>query len=254
METSSPSFAYRDAPVPVRAELQAAHRRAFLHLAAPGTWWTGAERVAIAAEARQAESCGLCAQRALALSPSAVRGEHDRSAAGRGALPDAAIEAVHRIVRDAARLTRGCYEELRAQGLTPEHYVELLGVVTLLLSVDDCHRGLGVPLEPLPEPQPGEPSRLRPEHAAAAEAWVPMLTSDGLARAEPGLFGGRARLPNVVRALSLVPAQVRAWTELSEAQYVPGRRFFDTGFVRGLDRAQIELVAARVSALNRCFY
>jgi hypothetical protein len=43
------------ARIHVREDLAAAHDRAWARLARAGTWWTGAERVAIAAEARRAE-------------------------------------------------------------------------------------------------------------------------------------------------------------------------------------------------------
>ena len=38
----------------------------------PGAWWTGAERVAIAAAVRQARHCALCQARRSALAPAAV--------------------------------------------------------------------------------------------------------------------------------------------------------------------------------------
>lgn len=64
--------------------------------------------------------------------------------------------------------------------------------------------------------------------------------------------GGRSAY--VIRALSLVPDEVRAWQELAEAQYLSSARMmgFDTG--RAIDRSQMELIARRVSALNECFY
>ncbi len=37
----------------IRDELLAAHARAWAHIAGPGAWWDGAERVAIAAETRK---------------------------------------------------------------------------------------------------------------------------------------------------------------------------------------------------------
>jgi len=52
----------RDAPTPypIRDDLAAAHARAWARIARPGTWWDGAARVAIAAEARHAIGCALC--------------------------------------------------------------------------------------------------------------------------------------------------------------------------------------------------
>lgn len=63
---------YASGPVPVRADLLEAHRQVWDKLAEPGTWWTGAERVAIAAETRNARQCKLCQERKAALSPTAV--------------------------------------------------------------------------------------------------------------------------------------------------------------------------------------
>src|SRR5262245_52531665 len=48
---------YSAALVPVRDDFAAAHTRFWKRLASPGAWWTGAERVAIAAEVRQARHC-----------------------------------------------------------------------------------------------------------------------------------------------------------------------------------------------------
>ena len=54
------AFAYDAAPVPIRDDLPATFRRAWERLARPGTWWTGRERVAIAAEIGNAPACALC--------------------------------------------------------------------------------------------------------------------------------------------------------------------------------------------------
>ena len=69
------------------------------------------------------------------------------------------------------------------------------------------------------------------------------------------LFEGRPLVPNVLRALSLVPDAVRQLKELSTAHYLPIDDVVDPR-ARGpvLSRAQMELVAGRVSALNECFY
>ena len=68
------------------------------------------------------------------------------------------------------------------------------------------------------------------------------------------LGGPGGRSANVIRALSLVPEEVRAWIELADTQYLSREEMIDLGASRALDRSQIELVAGRVSALNECFY
>jgi hypothetical protein len=62
-------------------------------------------------------------------------------------------------------------------------------------------------------------------------------------------------VPNVARALSLVPDAVRQLKELSEAHYLRIDDVVDPrARMRELTRPQMELVAGRVSALNECFY
>ena len=89
---------YERAPIAIRADLAAAHRRARDHLAHPGTCWDGAQRVALMAEARHAVDCALCRRRKEALSPAAVSGTHDSL----GELSEIAVEVVHRIRTDPA--------------------------------------------------------------------------------------------------------------------------------------------------------
>ena len=55
--------------------------------------------------------------------------------------------------------------------------------------------------------------------------------------------------------LALVPGAVRQLKELSAVHYLPIDRVIDPrARMPGLSRAQMELVAGRVSALNECFY
>ena len=75
---------YSAAGIPIRDDLTKSHVELLEHLRAPGTWWTGADRLAIAAESRHALDCALCRERKDALSPSSVKGEHDSL----GALPE----------------------------------------------------------------------------------------------------------------------------------------------------------------------
>src|SRR5262245_31381930 len=67
-------LAYSAALVPVRDDFAAAHTRFWRRWASPGAWWTGAERVAIAAEVRHARHCVLCKTRRAALARLRRRG------------------------------------------------------------------------------------------------------------------------------------------------------------------------------------
>ncbi len=242
-----PSFDYAESPDPIREDLAFAHRRAWHRIAGAGTWLTGAQRVAVAEETRLARECELCRERKQALSPFAVEGEHDHA----GVLSAPMVDQIHRITTDAARLSQKWFESLLADGLSVEEYVEALGVAVCTISVDGFHRAMGLPLEPLPQPIAGEPTRDRPDDLVEGEAWVPLRAPKAIA-SELGLPGGQA--PYVVRALSLVPAEVHAWSDLSEFQYLSRKDMMRFEKVRAIDRSQIELVAGRVSALNQCFY
>jgi hypothetical protein len=230
-------FAYPEEPFAVRADLGEAHRLVHAELARPGRWLDGATRVALAAEARAARDCALCLARKAALSPVALRGRHDRVTE----LPEAWRELAHRVAADPGRLARAFFEKALADGLTDGEYVELVAVVARGVALDSFCRALGVPLHALPAPEAGEPSRQRPPGLGDHGAWVATLAPD---------FG-----PWVGRALSLAPEAVAAMKALLAAQYVPFERVPDVAFSeRTLSRAQMELVAGRVSALNECFY
>jgi alkylhydroperoxidase family enzyme len=81
-----------------------------------------------------------------------------------------------------------------------------------------------------------------------------MVACEDATGAEADLYEGLAFVPNIVRALSLVPGEVRALQRSSAAHYLSVKDIVDPAARRSLDRPQMELVAARVSALNRCFY
>ena len=241
---------YTAAPVPVRDDLPAAHRRAWEHLARPGRYLSGAQRVAAAAEVRAAWSCSLCRERKQALSPAAVSGAHD----GPGELPEAMVDAIHRITTDSGRLSRRWFDGTREAGVSDGQYVELVGVIVTIVSVHQFCRGLGVAPHPLPAPQVGEPSGERPQGLRDDGAWVPLLDPRRVGPDEADLYPG-GRTGNVLRALSLAPDEVRNLKQLSAAHYLKPEEMAD--LQRGtaaLDRAQVELVAARVSALRECFY
>ena len=249
------SFSYETSPHPIPSKMAEGYRASWQYIAAPGNWWTGAERVAIAAASRAARVCTLCQERKAALSPYAVNGIH---AASTGPLSDKAVDAVHRITTDAARLTRSWLEECVGADFTYGHYVEAVSVVVTVLCIDSFNEALGLELELLPEPVQGAPSRYLPPGAVVDVAWVPMLCPETLTEPEADIFAGAPQRPNVIRSLSLVPDAVRQLYAQSAVQYLdfanPNMRGFDnTGNLR-LSRPQIELIAARTSSINDCFY
>ena len=245
------AFSYEHSPYPVREDLAQANRDYWRALARPGTWWTGAQRVAIAAEVRNANDCDFCAQRRAALSPYHCEGEHQNN----GALEALAVDAVHRVITDQSRITRSWIEENHNAGLSEAQYVELLGITVTVFSIDEFHRALGLPPEPLPAAVAGEPSYYHPASAVLDIGFVPMIPADRNTGAEADLWP-LGRGANVLRALSLVPNALREWSAVAAAQYLSAARIVDFGAIPGrhLNRMQIELVAGRVSAYNECFY
>ena len=241
---------YSAAGLAVREDIREAHRALWAQVAAAGTWWTGAERVAIAAESRAAAECGLCRERKAALSPAAVRGEHEAW----GGLSALVVDAIHRVRTDPGRLTRDWLDSVIAAGLSMAHYVELVGIVTMVTGVDFFARALGIAPFRLPEPCAGVPSRRLPPAARPGVAWVPMIAPEDASGPDADVYGDGAFMPNIMRALSLVPDELRMLRRLSATHYLPVEQIPDPMARRALDRMQIELVAARVSALNECFY
>ena len=245
-------ISYSQEKYPVRQSFADGHNRYWKRLAEPGSWLTGAERVAIAREVRQAGTCKLCAQRKAALSPYQVDGAHDISSN----LSDTMIEVVHRVTTDPGRLTKAWFDGVIMQGLSVEQYVEIIGTLVDVFSIDEFCRALEIPLNELPEPQAGEPDNYRPDNIRedGEGAWVPILPSVVDSGPESDLWEGRTGY--VIRALSLVPNEVRYMLDLLEVHYVDNKQIWNvTGSPRGtLTRAQMEIVAARVSGLNGCFY
>ncbi|MEM7100525.1 MAG: alkylhydroperoxidase-related (seleno)protein [Pseudomonadota bacterium] len=236
----------------IRGDLPEAYRQAWDLIARPGFWWRGAEKIAIAQESRNAWACVLCDERKAALSPNSVQGDHHSTED----LSAKIVDTVHRVTRDASRLSKSWLDSLYDQDFTDGHYIELVSVVVAVTSVDFFHHGMGLPLEPLPDPVPGEPSMRRPSKAQNRGAWVPVVEIEDLDPEDEGLYGNLPRSSNVLTALSLVPDGVRLLGILGAAQYLAPIEVANpsSNGGRALSRPQIEFVAGRVSAHNECFY
>ena len=244
------TFNYRHSPLPVRGGLAASQRRAWARLAEPGEWWPAAIRIAIAEETRAAPDCAFCIERKAALSPYAVTGAHT-AATG---LPEALVEVVHRIRTDPERLTRRFYDTALADGLSDAEFVETVAIVATVVAIDTFCDAMGLPRHALPAPVAGEPRRRRPAGAKDGLAWPPTVAPEDMTDAEAGMYDGLAAV-NIHRALSLVPAEVVGFFDLDTEHYLPDALLRDFGTEhRALTHAQIEFLAARVSAINQCVY
>ncbi len=245
------TFDYRHSPLPVREGLVASQRRAWARLAEPGEWWPAAVRIAIAEETRAATACAFCAERKAALSPYAVSGRHTAATV----LPDVLVDTVHRIRTDPERLTRRFYDTaLAAGGLSDAEYAETVAIVATVVAIDTFCDAMGLPRHALPEPVAGEPRRRRPPGAKPGLAWIATVAPEDVTEGEAGMYDGLAGV-NIHRALSLVPAEVVGFFDLDAEHYLPDALLRDFGTEhRALTHAQIEFLAARVSAINQCVY
>lgn len=212
---------------PIRADIRVAQQHAWDRIGNAGSWWTGAQRVAIAQEVRAA--------RKRRNDPPWLRAE---PAEATDALPARAIEVARRVAIDAHRLDRPWCQQAAAD-LGDAAYVELVSVAVFVTIVDAFAEALGGEHVTLPDPQPGEPDRIRPQGLGDTGAWLPMTLA----------WQG----PNVGRALSLAPGDHLAFMQLVGAMYSIAN-FTKLVWDGPLSRPQTELIAARVSAVNECFY
>lgn len=204
-------------PLPLLPETRAGIQREWHRLGSPGTWWSAEDRVAIAQVARHSV--------AGRSSPEGDRlGPRTRSAAAL-------------VASEAHSVTRAVVDELAAEGVTSEGFVEIVGVVARVTAVDTALRGLGAAPARLPEPREGRPSRQTVPAAARRGAYVPMVGP-----------------PGATSALSAVPAEDQAQEDLHGALYLTYQEMAQMGTVRQMPRWQLELAAARTSWLNSCRY
>lgn len=236
---------YADSHYPVREDLDAIHAKQLDQLADPGTWGTGATRLAVAQAARQA-----CYDAGSQEEPEDAGPKSDVE------LSDVAREMIRKLAVSPKDFLEDTYEDARNGGLSDEEYVEIVGIVSRVCNLDVFARGIGVPLRPLPPARDGQPSRARPQVATKEMAWVPTVPNLPEGGAEAEELYGENYTPYIFRSLSLVPDEFRRHVELENVQYLPMGSILvkDYQHHEGFTRSQVELIAGRVSALNECFY
>lgn len=229
-----------DTELPIRSDLTAAHQAAVTGWSQPGTWWTAEERVAIVSEVRRARDTPNTPPAWVPVSH--VAGLYDDG----HLLPATAVDAIWRLTNHPGTLTQAWCDDI-AEGLAQGdsdsgayRYTELVALVAQANCIDRFAEGLSLGRPLLSEPVSGEPSRTIPGDVIIRDHWVPTDATENAA---------------VTKALSCVPAENRMSFVLCDAQYLPVETMFELMADRNsLTRMQVELVAARTSKLNDCFY
>lgn len=214
---SAVGFDYRGLAFPIPDRIRDCDLRSWIVSVAPALGGAGLSARDRPPNAR-AEDCALCRERAAALSAAAVSSAH----APDPLLPSAAVKAIHKLATDISPLSEGWYEQTTsAAGMSDARYVELLGVLVHVFTVDELHRAFDLPLGPLPEPLGGKPSQKRPAGAARGVSWVPIALPDTVDREDADIYEEMRRRPaNVITALSLVPDNVRWLNDQFAAHYL----------------------------------
>ena len=225
-------FATDTFPRPVNPPILSAFEAVWNGLAVAGTWWTATERLAIVAATRRSLP--------LPLGEAAPDTAGLSDAIGPDGLSPLTHEVVRRLAFDAGRITREwATAVIERMGLG--YYVETVALVVQTVPIDLLCDLLGRPRQDLPVPRTGEPSRVVPDGLGQEGAFVPWAVD--------GWLG-----PNVARALSFVPEDNSRHMGIVRSMY-SGQHFEEMVWRhRALSRPQVELVAARTSAVNECFY
>ena len=219
-ETWGPQAAY------VRHDIVHAHRQTWKAIASAGSFWSDVDRLEIAKQARAARS-----QRSdLPFNRSYPDSRLNRDT----------LETVRKVAADAGKIDR-LWAKKQIASIGDGPYAELVAIVASVSAVDAFSEALGRPREMLPKATGGSCSGVKSDNATDIGGYLPMVDPwDG---------------PNVSRALSLVPAANALFMQNVSSMYVGrGGGFNDMVWDGPLSRPQAELLAARVSSVNECFY
>jgi len=192
-------------------------QRTVADIAAPGARWSGAERIDIARIGRAAKA-------------GEQRPDHS--------VADEVARMAETIASHAHQITQAVVDGfVEAVGKGPEAFVEIVGVVARVAAIDTFMTGIGSALLPFPEPSAEPATGIINARARKRAAFVPM---DGPAGA--------------TTALSSIAGEDRAQEELHGSLYLRYSEMGDDRIHKGLPRWQLEVIAARTSLINECFY
>jgi hypothetical protein len=200
----------------IHAEINSAINNDWKRMARPGSFFTGAQRVAMATEARR---------------------DRDGDPTGTGQLSPTVARVVRQVSVRPMDITHQWVDQAFSEGLTPLQYVEIIGLVSRLSAIDLFDFGIGSDQRPLPDPVAGEPTG----------AFDPAAQPNGAVVPTTGPSGASV-------ALTGIRAENAALHEIHEAFFISNTQIPEFGLTKDLIRPQMEMVAARTSYLNDCFY
>ncbi len=202
-------------------------------IAESGEWWTGKERIAILEEVRKAREEG---QSGVGLPLS------DLSDDPSPIISPLVCEIARKVTSNAHEIDDKWAKQAIAY-IGEGKYSELVSLVVNILPIDVFCLLLERPVVSLPVPKNGKPSELIPDGLADGGAFVPWRAENWVG-------------PNVARALSFVPKDNAIRMKLVESMYAGSDKFISMIWDDNepLDRSQVEIIAARTSSINECFY
>ena len=130
-----------------------------------------------------------------------------------------------------------------AKAIRHSKYVEIVSVVASSVIIDTMHSCLGLELPDVGRPDIRTPPGSEPALVEDGGAWLPLGQRDQ-SRSDLGF----RRVPNILRAMGSVPSAVSLFFTCFRNHYSM------MGVPLDLQASQCEFIAARVSALNECFY
>lgn len=202
-------------------------------IAEPGEWWTGKERIAIVEEVRKARD-NAPSKNTQSLS--------DLSIEASPVISPLVTEIVWKVTNNAHEIEEKWAKEAIAL-IGEGKYSELVSLVVNIVPVDIFCLLLGRPVVSLPVPKNGKPTKSVPEGLSDGGAFLPWHTENWVG-------------PNVARALSFVPKDNALRMKLVESMYAGADKFISMIWDDNepLSRSQVEIIAARTSSINECFY
>ena len=243
-------YKFQSEQVPVRGDLSSALDRAYRQIGQAGSWLNGKQRRAIFAETRYSWDCSLCQSRKFEPSPYSILGNHQT----RGNLPTSWLDVIHRVVTDPGRLSERWFHEALSGDLLEDEFVEIISICVQALAIDIFTNAVGMELPPLPMAEEGHPSRSRAPEAKSGPGWVATIAPEDAGPDFSNFYANDSHF-YIRRSLTLVKEETKRLWDLLNHLYLEDPRLFELeGLDRGISRAQMEYLAARVSSLLGCYY